>query len=309
MADCTMGTFRMATKAEVRLRADGTASVESGFADIGSGTVTVMPQIAADVLGLPLAKVATKMGDTRLPVAGPTYGSSSTLSGGSAVHRAASDARDQLARFGGLSGSEVEMKDGKIGRKGEAGRPIEDVMRAAGVAEIVGAGAWEPAPGVPMEGGGGKGPYAMKTFGAVFVEVGVDPELGLLRLRRVFGAYSAGRIVNPLIARAQMTGGIIWGWGMAAMEQSRHETRLGRWEAKNLSNVAIPVNADIPADIDVAFVDEFDPHASVIGAKGIGELGATGVAAADASAVHDAVGVRIRELPITPQRLIDGLQA
>ncbi len=131
----------------------------------------------------------------------------------------------------------------------------------------------------------------------------VDPELGLLRLRRVVGSYSAGRIINPRTARSQMTGGIIWGWGMAAMEASLHEPRLGRWLSKNLSGVAIPVNADIP-DITIHFVDEFDPHASPLGAKGIGELGATGVAAAVANAVFHATGKRIRDLPILPAALV-----
>jgi len=144
----------------------------------------------------------------------------------------------------------------------------------------------------------------MRTFGAIFVEVGVDPELGLLRLRRAVGSYSAGRIVNPRTARSQMIGGIIWGWGKAAMEESRHEPRLGRWLAKNLSNVALPVNADIPANIIIHFVDEFDRHASPIGAKGIGELAATGVDAAVAEAVFQATGKRIRELPITPAKLM-----
>jgi xanthine dehydrogenase YagR molybdenum-binding subunit len=102
-----------------------------------------------------------------------------------------------------------------------------------------------------------------------------------------------------------MVGGIIWGWGMAAMEQSRHEAHLGRWEAKNLSNIALPVNADISASIDVIFVDEFDRHASPLGAKGIGELGATGVAAAVANAVFDATGKRIRSLPIGPDKLVE----
>jgi xanthine dehydrogenase YagR molybdenum-binding subunit len=246
------------------------------------------------------------MGDTSLPQAGPTYGSSSTLSGGSAVHRAAEQVRDRLARLANLPPERAVMQDGRIGLEGaRAGQRIEEVMREAGVAEITGDGEWAPAPGVPFEGDGGKGPYAMKTFGAIFVEVGVDPELGLLRLRRAVGAYSAGRIINPRTARAQMTGGIIWGWGMAAMEASRHEPNLGRWEAKNLSNVALPVNADIPGDrIDVIFVDEFDEHASPIGAKGIGELGATGVAAAVANAVFAATGKRIRDLPITPDKLI-----
>jgi CO/xanthine dehydrogenase FAD-binding subunit len=135
----------------------------------------------------------------------------------------------------------------------------------------------------------GKG-LAMCNFGVVFVEVGVDPELGLLRLRRAVGSYSVGRIINARTAKAQMTGGIVWGWGMAAMEQSPFDTTLGRFVSKNLAGVAIPVNADIPADITIHFVDEVDEHASPIGARGIGELGATGVAAAVANAVFHATG-------------------
>ena len=143
----------------------------------------------------------------------------------------------------------------------------------------------------------------------IFVEVGVDPDFGLLRLRRAVGVYSAGRIVNPLTARAQMTGGIIWGWGKATMEESDQDPVHGRWLAKNLSNVAVPVNADIPADIDVSFTDEYDEAASLIGARGIGELGATGVDAAVAAAVHDAVGVRVRDLPILPCKVRSRLDA
>jgi xanthine dehydrogenase YagR molybdenum-binding subunit len=146
----------------------------------------------------------------------------------------------------------------------------------------------------------------MRTWGVIFVEVGVDPDFGLLRLRRAVGVYSAGRIVNPVTARAQMTGGIIWGWGKATMEESDSEPVHGRWLAKNLSNVAVPVNADIPADLDVSFVDEYDEAASLIGAKGIGELGATGVDAAVAAAVYDAVGVRVRDLPILPWKVLAG---
>ncbi len=306
MADCTMGTFRMASKAQVRLRADGTASVDAGFHDIGSGTLTIMPQIAADVLGLPIERVTCRMGDTDLPEAGPTYGSSSTISGGSAVHRAAEDVRGKLARLAGLPPERAVMVDGRIGVTGnESGQPIAAVMRLAGVSELIGEGAWAPAPGVPFEGDGGKGPFAMKTFGAIFVEIGVDPDLGLMRLRRAVGAYSPGRIINPRTALAQMTGGFIWGWGMAAMEASRHEPHLGRWEASNLSNIALPVNADIPGDkIEMIFVDEYDEHASPIGAKGIGELGATGVAAAVSAAVFDAIGKRVRSLPITAEHLL-----
>jgi len=138
----------------------------------------------------------------------------------------------------------------------------------------------------------------------IFVEVGVDQELGLLRLRRATGVYSAGRIINPRTARSQMIGGIVWGWGMAAMEASHFEPALGRWLAKDLAGVPLPVNADIPPEIDVGFVDEFDANSGPLGAKGIGELGATGVAAAVANAVYDATGLRIRDLPITPEKIL-----
>jgi xanthine dehydrogenase YagR molybdenum-binding subunit len=279
MASCVMGTFRNPARAEVRIRSDGTVVVATGTQDIGTGTLTIFPQIAADVLGLPADQVGLVMGDTRLPEAGPTYGSSSTMGVGAAVLLAARDAREQLARLG-------------------EGATIADVMGRTGTREIVGSGAYDP-------GEHGKG-LAMRVFGAVFLEVGVDPELGLLRLRRVVGSYSAGRIINPRTAKAQMSGGIVWGWGMAAMEQSRHEPALGRFLAKNLAGVAVPVHADIPGDITIHFVDEVDEQVSPIGGRGIGELGATGVAAAAANAVFHATGKRIRELPITPEKLVAG---
>jgi xanthine dehydrogenase YagR molybdenum-binding subunit len=297
MASCLMGTFRFPSRAQVTLRRDGTALIETGTQDIGTGTLTIFPQIAADVLGLPSSKVELMMGNTKLPEAGPTYGSSSTMGVGAAVLTAAQDVRGKLARLANLPRAEAAMADGRIGRTGGVeGFRIGDVMDQAGESEIVGTGAFDPA----QHGAG----YSMRTFGAVFVEVGVDPALGLLRLRRVVGSYSAGRIINPRTARAQLVGGIIWGWGMAAMEQSAFDSALGRFVSKNLAGVAIPVNADIPSDITVHFVEEIDERASPIGGKGIGELGATGVAAAVANAVFHAIGKRIRDLPITPEKLV-----
>jgi xanthine dehydrogenase YagR molybdenum-binding subunit len=279
-----MGCFRNASHAHVRLNADGSATVLSGFQDIGTGTLTIFPQIAAAVLGLEPGLVNCEMGDTTLPEAGPTYGSSSTMGVGAAVMAAA---RSVIAQLEERSGRRLGETPG-VGALAAA-------MASAGLEQLIGEGSWAP----DQDSG-----YALHTFGAVFVEVGVDPELGLVRLRRAVGRYSAGRIVNERTARAQMIGGLVWGWGKATMEASRHDAERGTWLSKNLAGVALPVNADIPADIDVAFVDEVDEHASPIGGKGIGELGATGVDAAVADAVFHATGRRIRDLPITPDKLV-----
>ena len=283
MADCAMGTFRFPSNAEVRLHADGRAVIRSGTQDIGTGIVTILTQIACGVLGLEPGLVNCEIGDTELPEAGPTFGSSSTMGVGAAVMAAA---QDVLAKLRQRSAQELSATPG-------AGA-ITAAMSSAGIEELVGAGSFSPE----------DSPYALHTFGAIFVEVGFDPELGIVRLRRAVGRYSVGRIVNPRTARAQILGGLVWGWGKATMEASRQDERLGRWLSKNLAGVALPVNADIPSDIDVAFIDQIDEHASPIGGKGIGELGATGVDAAVADAVFHATGRRIRELPITPEKLV-----
>jgi xanthine dehydrogenase YagR molybdenum-binding subunit len=283
MADCAMGAFRFPSSAEVRLHADGRATIRSGTQDIGTGIVTIVTQIVGGVLGLEPGLVSCEIGDSELPEAGPTYGSSSTMGVGSAVMAAAQDA---LASLRERSGHELGEAPG-------AGA-VAAAMSAAGIEELVGTGSFTPE----------VGPYALHTFGAIFVEIGFDPELGIIRLRRVVGRYSAGRIINPRTAHAQILGGVVWGWGKATMEASRQDERHGRWLSKNLAGVALPVNADIPSDIDLAFIDEVDEHASPIGGKGIGELGATGVDAAVADAVFHATGRRIRELPITPDKLV-----
>jgi xanthine dehydrogenase YagR molybdenum-binding subunit len=283
MADCAMGTIRFASTAQVRLHADGRAVIQSGTQDIGTGIATILTQLVCGVLGLEPGLVSCEIGDTELPEAGPTFGSSSTMGVGAAAMAAA---QDVLAKLRERSAQELGASPG-AGALGAA-------MRSAGIDELVGVGSFTPQ----------DSQYAMNTFGAIFVEIGFDPELGIVRLRRAVGRYSVGRIVNPRTARAQMVGGIVWGWGKATMEASRQDERLGRWLSKNLAGVALPVNADIPSDIDVAFIDEVDEHASPIGGKGLGELGATGVDAAVADAVFHATGRRIRELPITPDKLV-----
>ena len=227
-----------------------------------------------------------------LPPIGLAYSSiSSTMGVGAAVMAAAQDVlvklRERRARPGAVRSAQ------ELGEAPGAGA-LAAAMNSAGIEELVGTGTFTPE----------DGPYAMNTFGAIFVEIGFDPELGIVRLRRAVGRYSAGRIINPRTARAQMLGGLVWGWGKATMEASHHDDRLGRWLSKNLAGVALPVNADIPSDIDIEFIDEVDEHASPVGGKGLGEIAATGVDAAVADAIFHVTGRRIRELPITPDKLV-----
>jgi xanthine dehydrogenase YagR molybdenum-binding subunit len=302
MADCTQGQFRFPSQARVRLRADATASVEAGYVDIGTGSTTIFPQIAADVLGLEPSDVTGMSGDSDLPFAGPSYGSGTTIGMGAAVQDAARKVIGRLAALAGWPAGDTYAEKGILHHGGQW-RTIGDLMCQAGVSEVTGDGAFALPANAPAD--AGDAAASTRTFGVMFVEVGVDPQLGLLRLRRATGVYSAGRIINPRTAGSQMVGGVVWGWGMAAMEASHYEPNLARWLSPDLAGVALPVNADIPPAIDIAFVDEFDAYAGPLGAKGIGELSATGVAAAVANAVFDATGKRVRELPITPEKLLD----
>ena len=307
LGNAGMFCARLPNSARVRVHGNGRVTVESGSNDIGTGNQTVCVIVASEALGIAPEQVDVRWGDNRLPKTSGVYGSSHTMGLGSAVLFAARDARRKLAAFGA-------SPDGRLDLAG--------IMNRAGVAEVIGEGTFDgsladlgertkqdPTRQLPINLNGAGTPYAMQNFGVTMVEVGVDRDLGVIRLRRVVARYSAGKIINHLAARSQMIGSIVWEWGKATMEASVIEPRHGRFLAKNLSNVSLPVNADIPSAIDVGFVDEFDGRASAIGARGIGELGATGVAAAIANAVYDAVGVRVRQVPIVPSRILDGLEA
>lgn len=287
MATAVMSTFRFPSTARVTVNRDGNVLVETGSQEIGGGTYTVMPQIAADVLGIDPSRVRLVLGDTTLPQAGGSFGSSTVLGVGSAVLDAARRLQVKLRR----------LADGGDPAKAGLGR----LLAGHGLDRLSAEGSWAPGGDSPI----GEAPdVSMATFGAVFAEVRVDADLCLPRVARMVGVYSAGRIINPKTARSQITGGMIWGLGQALLEASEVDQNLGRFVSKNLAGYLVPVSADVPP-LDASFIeDEVDEAASLLGAKGIGELGAVGVGPAIANAVHHATGVRVRDLPIRPETLL-----
>ena len=262
--------------AMARLLPDGTAEVMSASSDMGPGTWTSMTQVAAESLGLPIERVKFILGDTRLPRA-PVHGGSMTMASvGSAVQAACRKAREDALARGGANDLIEAMR--------RIGQPVEA--------------------SVDVKPGDASQRFSMHAFGAVFVEVVVDQDLGETRVRRIVGAYGAGRIVNPKMTRSQCIGGMIGGIGMALMEHAVVDARNGRVPNANFAEYAVPVHADAPPIMDVLFVEEHDPHVNPLGVKGVGEIAMVGVAPAIANAIFHATGKRIRELPITPDKLL-----
>jgi xanthine dehydrogenase YagR molybdenum-binding subunit len=262
--------------AKARLLPDGTAEVSSASSDMGPGTWTSMTQVAADTLGLPIERVKFTLGDNRFPKTPPHGGSMTMASVGSAVQAACRKAREDALARGGANDLTEAMR--RLGQPVEASADVN--------------------PGEAAQ------RFSMHALGAVFAEVAVDPDLGETRVRRMVGAYGAGRIVNPKIARSQCTGGMIGGIGMALMEHSVVDPRNGRVPNANLAEYAVPLNADAPLTMDVIFVEEHDPHVNPLGVKGVGEIATVGVPPAIANAIFHATGKRVRELPITPDKLL-----
>ena len=276
MATATYPMNYAPATAMARLLPDGTAEVMSASSDMGPGTWTSMTQVAAEALGLPIERVKFTLGDTRLPRA-PIHGGSMTMASvGSAVQAACRKVREDAIARGGANDLVDAMR--------RIAQPIEAMA--------------------DVKPGDESRRFSMHAFGAVFVEVAVDPDLGETRVRRIVGAYGAGRIVNPKTSRSQCVGGMIGGIGMALMEHSVVDARNGRVPNANFAEYAVPVHADAPPLMDVIFVEEHDPHVNPLGVKGVGEIAMVGVAPAIASAIFHATGKRIRELPITPDKLL-----
>jgi xanthine dehydrogenase YagR molybdenum-binding subunit len=268
MASATYPTFQAPASAFVRLLLDGTAEVEVAASDMGPGTYTSMAQVAAETLGLPIEKVQIKLGRSDYPPTPPHGGSMTMASVGSAVRAACLAALEKAVTTDN--------------------RPIEarvSAQRDPDAAER----------------------FAMHAFGAVFVEVSVDPDLGEIRVRRALGVYGAGRIINPRLARSQCAGGMIGGIGMALMERTVLDRRDGRPVNAHMADYLVPVNLDIPR-IDVEFVEEEDGHVNPLGVKGIGEIALVGMAPAIANAVYHATGTRVRTLPIRIEHILAAQQ-
>ncbi len=298
--------WRWPGKARVTLNGGGSALVEAAAHDIGTGTYTVMAQVAADALGLTADRVVVRLGDTRLPESHPAIGSSTMANASAAVMLAGQAARKKAvqlaltgrdAPFAGAAPDDVVVADGKLSlARTNLNVTYAELLARNGLSSLVGDGDYDPVEEV-------NGPKAIFSFSALFAEVRVDPEFGLVRLNRFVGVYDAGRIINPKTARSQAIGGIIWGVGQALLEKSETDPALGRFMNRNFSGYLVPTNADIP-NLDVSFVGGFDEEASPLGTKGLGELTAVSVAPAIANAVYHATGKRIRDLPITVEKLL-----
>ncbi|MGA7789196.1 MAG: xanthine dehydrogenase family protein molybdopterin-binding subunit [Xanthobacteraceae bacterium] len=294
--------------AKAVLRRDGSALMEIGAHDMGQGAWTALAQIAADGLGLDIDQVDFRSGTSDLPDAGIAGGSAHTATAGMAIHNAGADVIARLADLAtndrrsplfGAGNAGVIARDGRLFRRDDESRSesYTDILGRAGLAQVEGQGgsATDQA---------AQSAYAMHAHGAVFAEVKVDPDLGQMRVTRVVGAFAAGTIINPRMVRSQLCGGMIWGVSFALHEHAIMDSRSGRAMNANLAEYHVPVNADVPS-VEAIIVEEYDPYVNALGIKGVGEIGVTGTAGAVANAVWHATGVRVRQFPITLDRLIE----
>ena len=309
MAGCTWIAARFPAEANVQLRDDGTVSVACGTQDIGTGTYTILAQLASEKTGVPLDKVEVMLGDTLLPEGPLSGGSMVTGSVIPAVFAAADNAIASLmtiatttpgTQFEKLKPDDLAFEGGRVFVKADGpagGVPFADVLRRANLRLVTGGGKSEATFGNP------KPKFSTHSFGCHFVEVTWQPEMARLRVSRVVTVIDAGRILNPLAGRNQIEGAVVMGIGMALFEETSYDPQNGAPINSNLADYMMAVNADVPP-IDVHFLDFPDKEINELGARGIGEIGLAGIAAAITAAVHHATGVRVRELPIKIEKLI-----
>ncbi len=294
VASAYRGAPVMKSAARVRLDGQGRITVETDMTDIGTGSYTIIAQTAAEMMGVPLARVAVRLGDSDFPVSSGSGGQWGAASATSGVYAACVKLREAVAGKLGLDPAAARFADGQVSAGGRS-LPLADAARDAELTAEDG-----------IEFGVLEQQTQQSTFGAHFVEVGVDAFTGEVRVRRMLAVCAAGRILNPKSARSQVIGAMTMGVGGALMEELAVDTRLGFFVNHDLAGYEVPVHADIPHQ-DVVFLDEPDPRASPMKAKGVGELGICGVSAAIANAVHNATGVRVRDYPVTLDKLIGSL--
>jgi xanthine dehydrogenase YagR molybdenum-binding subunit len=293
MAAATRGNPLLLSKANVRVGPDGTATVKMAMTDIGTGTYTILAQIAAEMLGLPVERITVELGDTNLPQAAGSGGSWGAGSSGSALFEACNALRDKLAQAAGMDPKSARFANGSI-ESGEQSRKLTDLV-----------GGGMDADGEIRPGRNSKD-FSQQSYGAHFAEVGVDADTGEVRVRRMLGVFTAGRVLNAKTARSQAIGGMVFGVGAALHEELTLDPRFGYFVNHDLAEYHVPVHADIPA-IDAVFLAELDHRSNPLKSKGIGELGICGAAASIANAVYNACGVRIRDYPITLDKLLSKL--
>jgi xanthine dehydrogenase YagR molybdenum-binding subunit len=309
MAGCAWLAGRFAAAANVQLRDDGTTRVACATQDIGTGTYTILAQLAAQKTGVPLEKVEVVLGDTSLPAGPLSGGSLATASIVPAVFAAADSAIASLmmvaattpgSLFAGRKPEDLAFENGRVFVKTEGpgtGVPFADLLQRANLRLVTGGGDAQATFGDP------RAKFSQHSFGCHFVEVTWQPEIARLRVSRVVTVIDAGRIINPLAGRNQIQGAVVMGIGMALFEHTSYDPQNGAPINSSMADYIVAVNADAPP-IDVHFLDFPDMEINELGARGIGEIGLAGIAAAITDAVHHATGIRVRELPVTLEKLL-----
>jgi xanthine dehydrogenase YagR molybdenum-binding subunit len=293
MAAATRGNPLQLSKANVRLDPDGIATVRMAMTDIGTGTYTILAQIAAEMLGLPMERVRVELGDTNFPQAAGSGGSWGAGSSGSALFEACNALREKLARMASMDPETARFANGSIASEEKSIR-LTDLVGAGVDAE------GEIQPGRTVK------DFSQQSYGAHFAQVGVDMDTGEVRLRRMLGVFTAGRVLNAKTARSQAIGGMVFGVGAALHEEMTLDPRFGYFVNHDLAEYHVPVHADIPA-IDAIFLTELDDKSNPLKSKGIGELGICGAGASVANAIYNACGARIRDYPITLDKVLSKL--
>jgi xanthine dehydrogenase YagR molybdenum-binding subunit len=308
MAAAIRGNFLLPAKAGIRITADGTVTLLQGMTDIGTGTYTILAQITAETLGVPLEQVKVLLGDSDLPPAPGSGGQFGAATAGSAAYETGMVMRKALTDLAiGDPNSPLYGGDPRLVTFGEGAISIGNSGES--LAKLV---ARAQPDGVYVEGSispaADARDWSQHTYGAHFAEVGVDVVTGEVRMRKMFGVFAAGRIINAKTAKSQVTGGMIWGVGTALTEGNSVDPRYGSFINQDMAGYLVPAHADI-VDLDAIFLDEADDKANPMGIKGVGELGICGAGAAVANAIYNACGVRLRDYPMTPDKVLEGLMA